>query len=263
MKSIFASALPAPKWRAWFLLFPLLWAKPAAATDNYSYRAGEYAVISGGRSPDGRWSIAAHGGGEYGYDDFDLYLMREPAHEMLAPLGIRDRLDTAPLSIAGLWAKDSKHVAVLNRGDRHILDLSLFAVSHGRAQSIAVPALAGPVSQRHVKPGVRKELIARFYRVTWQKPDRLALEEYNAFKKLYLNADHLGSQRDVTDFSAKAVCEITGKGRVRLLDLKPLPNWPNWPKRIVYSPHLLYERDRGLHSTETTMSSIAAQEGRK
>src|SRR5205814_6691540 len=85
--------------RVWFALLLLLCAEPIVATDNYSYKADEYATISGGRSPDGRWSIAAHGEGEAGYGNFDLYLMREPAHEKPAPLRTRDCLDTAPLSI--------------------------------------------------------------------------------------------------------------------------------------------------------------------
>jgi hypothetical protein len=267
---IFAADPMSRKVRAWFLLLLLLWARPAAATDNYSYRAGEYATISGGRSPDGRWSIAAHGGGPYGDDDFDLYLMREPAHEKLRPLRTRYHLDTGPLSIVGLWAPDSSRVVVLNRADRHILDLRLFAVAGGKVQPIDVPSLVSTISQQHLKPGVRSELSSRFYRVTWQKPDRLTLEEFDVFDaaepifsdglEAYLTVERVGAKRTFTDFSAAAMCEITKKGKLRLLGVKPL--W-KWPRTIVYSPHLRYDRQGGLHDTETTASALAAQKDRE
>ena len=254
-----------PKSRAWFLLLLLLWARPVAATDNYDYRDDEYALISGGRSPDGRWSIAAHGGGPYGYDEFHLYLLREPAHEKLAPLSTHEHLDTGPLSIVGLWAPDSSRVVVLYRTDRHVMNLRLFGVADGKVQSIDVPSLVSAIGQLHFKPGVHHELFGRFYRVTWQKRDRLTLEEFDGFDaaepifsaglEAYLSVDRRGSQRTFTYFSASAVCEIPGKGKVRPLGMKPLPKWP---RPIVYSPHLLYDRQGGLHDTETTLSSLAA-----
>jgi hypothetical protein len=266
MKAIFAAALRSPKARPLFLLLTLFPAGPADATDNYDYRDDEYAIVSGGRSPDGRWSIAAHGGGEYGYDDFDLYLMREPTHEKLAPLRMgQDALDTGPVSIVGLWAPDSRHVAVFNRSDRHVLDLRLFAVGAGKLQSIDVPSLASVIGRSHLKPGVHHELFSRLYRITWQKPDRIALEEFDGFDaakpivnaglEAYLTVDRRGPERTFTDFSAKAVCKITEKGELRFISVKPQPKWPG---TIVYSPHLLYDRELGLHDTETTMSSLAA-----
>src|SRR5207302_11293030 len=109
--------------RVWFAPLLLLCAEPVVATDNYSYKADEYAIISDGRSPDGRWSVAAHGEGEAGYENFDLYLIREPAREKPTPLRTSDCLDTNPLSIFAVWAPDSRHVALLNRSDRHVLDL--------------------------------------------------------------------------------------------------------------------------------------------
>ena len=260
------------KARVWFLLLLLLWARPVAATDNYSYKADEYAIISGGRSPDGRWSVAAHGDGPYGYEDFDLCLMREPAHEKLAPLRTRDYLDTGPLSIVALWAPDSKHVAVLNRSDRHVLDLRLFGVADGKVQSIKVPLLVNFVGQQHLKPEVHYEFFSRFYRVTWQKPARLTLEELDTLDasepifsgglEAYLTVDRLGPERAFTNFSAHAACEITGKGELRLLSVKPLP-LPNWPRTIVYSPHLRCDPQHGLHNTETAVSSLEAQKDRK
>src|SRR3954470_12937752 len=145
----------------WFALFLLLCVVPVVATDNYSYKTDEYATISGGRSPDGRWSVAAHGEGEAGYGSFDLYLLRAPAHEKVAPLRTNDCLDTAPLSIIAVWAPDSKHVALLNRSDRHVLDVRLFAVAGGKVQQIKVPLLLDVVGKRHLKQGVHYEFFSR------------------------------------------------------------------------------------------------------
>jgi len=260
------------KARVWILLLLLLSARPVAATDNYSYKADEYASISGGRSPDGHWSVAAHGDGPYGYDNFDLYLMREPAHEKLVPLRIRDCLDTGPLSIIALWSPDSTHVAILNRSDRHVLDLRLFGVADEKVQPIKIALLVDLVGHRHLKPGVHYEFFSRLYRVTWEKPDRLTLEEldtldasepiFSAGLEGYLTLDRLGPERTFTNFSAQAICEITGKGDLRTLTIKPLP-LAKWPRTIVYSPHLLCDPHGGLHNTETSMSSLNAQEDRK
>lgn len=257
------------KARIWLLLLSLLSARPVTATDNYSYRDGEYAVISGGQSPDGRWSIAAHGSDPYGDKGFGLYLMREPAHKKLAPLGTTDHLDTGPLSIIGLWAPDSRHVAVLHRTDRHILELRLFAVANGKVQAVDVPSLVNSIGRQHLKPDVHHELLGRFYRVTWQQPDRLTLEEFDGFDAAepifsagledYLIVNRAGAKRTFTDFSATAVCKITGNGKLRVLDVRPLGKWP---ETIVFSPHLLYDRRLGLHNTETTESSLATQRDR-
>jgi hypothetical protein len=250
------------KVRVWFFLLVVLCARPAVGTDNYSYKSGEFAIISGGRSPDGRWSIASHGGGEYGYENFDLYLMREPAHEKLVALGIRDYLDTGPLSIVARWAPDSRHVAVLNRSDRHVLDLRIFRVANRKVQSIKVPALVDVISHAHLKPNVHHELFSRYYLVTWEKPNRLILQEMDTLDasepifstgiEPYLTLDRLGSERTFTNFSGQAVCEITPKGELRTLSVKPLP-LSDWPKTIEYSPHLRRDREGGLHNSETTL----------
>ena len=255
--------------KAWVcaLAFLSLWAKLACATDNYAYRADEYAIISGGQSPDGRCSISAHGGGNYGYDEFDLYLMREPTHEKLVPLRIGEHLDTAPLSNIALWAPDSKHVAILFRTGRHILDLRLFAVEDGSARSIDVPPLVNTFGQKHFRPGGSHELFSRYCRVIWQTPDSFALEEFVAFDagkpvfrtgmEAYVKVDRYAGHT-FTSFSARAVCEITKGGKLHILGTKPLPDVE---RTIVYSPHLRVDPQWGLHDTETTMSSLEAQKG--
>ena len=258
------------KARVGCVLLLLLWTRPLAATDNYEYEAGEYAIISAGRSPDGHWSVASHGGGPYGYEDFDLYLMREPAHERLARFHIRGPLDTGPLSIVALWAPDSNHVAVLNRSDRHVLDLRLFSVEGGRVKSMKVPSLVNLAGQKHLKPGVHSTVFSRWYRVTWESGERFILEEgdtldaaepvINAGIEEYVTLDRLGPERTFAEFSAKAVCEMTGNGELRIVSVKPMPRAR---ETIVFSPHLRYDSQRGLHNTETTASSLGAKEGKK
>ena len=258
--------------RACFFLLLVVWARPVAATDNYSYKDGEYMVISGGRSPDARWSVAAHGGGDAGYEHFDLYLMREPSHEKLAPLRIGDSLDTSPLSIIALWASDSKHVVVLNRSNRHVLDVRLFAVAEGKVRSIKVPLLLDVIGKQHLKQGVHYEFFSRLYRVTWEQGDRFVLQEsdtldapepiFGAGLEPYVTLERLGSERTFTDFSAQATCEISPKGELRFVAVKALPQ-SSWSKTIVYSPHLLFDTERGLHNTETSVSSLDAQKDSK
>ena len=177
MRAIYAD-LASLKGCVWFLGLLLTWINPAAATDNYTYKAGEYAIISDGHSPDGCWSIAAHGGGDYGYDRFNLYLMREPAHRRLAPLRTGENLDTGPLSIVGLWAPDSKHVVVLYRIDRHVLEIRLLGVSDGKLRLIDVPSLVSTVGQPYFKPQIHYELFSRIYRVAWQGVDRFVMDEF-------------------------------------------------------------------------------------
>ena len=251
------------------LLF-LSTAIPALATDNYAYQPGEYVTISEGRSPDGHWSIAAHGDGPYAEDHFDLYLMREPAHDKPTLLHTGDHLDTGPLSLAALWAPDSSKVAVLYRSDRHVLELRIFSINGGKAQAIEIPTLVTTVGKEHFKPGIKQELFSRLYRVSWPKPNRLALEEYDTFDAAepifgpgmepYLQVDRMGSKRVFTHFSASVTCDFRESGKASLSGIKPAPNWP---KAIVYTPNLLFDPDRGLYDTETTLSSLAKQKGQK
>ncbi len=252
--------------RLWVFLISLLWVDPATATDVYSYKAKEYVIISGGKSPDGHWSVAAHGEGSDGSDHFGLYLMREPAHERSMQLPTGEHLDTAPLSIAGVWAPDSSCVAVLYRSDRHVLELRLVAVANGKSQALDVPALVNAVGHDYLKPAAADALSSRHFRVAWKGKDQLALEEFDAFDatdsvfrpgiETYLNVDRRGPERTFTDFSASAICDISDRKKPHFLDIKPMSG--KWEK-IVYSPHLLFEPGSGLHSTETAMSSMEAQ----
>ena len=192
--------------------------------------------------------------------------MREPTHKKLASLRVGEHLDKAPLSNIALWASDSKHVIILYRTDRHVLEVRLFAVADGEARSIEVPLLVDTIGQGHFRPGVQYETFSRYYRVTWQKPDHFALEEFDCFDakkpissrglEAYLKVDKEGDERTFTSFSASAACEITQEDKLRLFQFKALPDQG---RTVVYSPHLLFDSQLGLHATETTLSSLEEQ----
>ena len=251
---------------AFLLLLPT---RRVVATDNYAYRKDEYAEISGGKSPDGRWSIAAHGDDSAGYDGFQLHLMREPAHKRVFSLPADEHLDTAPLSNVAIWAPDSHHVIILYRTDRHVLDLRLFRVASDTMQSIKVPSLASTVSQGRLSLDGPEELIGRYYQLSWQDTKRFILEEFDAFSgakpfsqaelEAYFKTDD-GEERNLTSFSAQALYELTDRSKVSISKIKPLPDQE---RTIVYSPHLRFDHERGLYNTETSVSSLEAQKDQK
>src|SRR5476651_1660636 len=95
------------------------------ATANSGYKKGEYLVVRNGEAPNKRFSIASHGDGELGNDNFHVYLMAEPAHAKIAPLDdIKpdNILDTAPDAYHAAWSPDSRHVSVSFRSDRHFVE---------------------------------------------------------------------------------------------------------------------------------------------
>jgi len=71
-----------------FVLFSvlLLPSTVALATSNYQYGPDECVTVSNGISPDGKFAITAHGGGELGYDDFHLYLTNAITGKKIGPL---------------------------------------------------------------------------------------------------------------------------------------------------------------------------------
>ena len=110
------------------------------------------------------------------------------------------------------------------------------------------------------------------YRVTWQQADRFVLQEFDTLDAAepifgpglepYVTLEPLASDRTFTEFSAQSTCEISAKDEVRFVDVKALPQ-SSWSETIVYSPHLLFDSKRGLHNTETTVSSLDAQKDSK
>ena len=59
---------------------------PARATSNHQYAKDEYGIIHDGLAPGKQLSLASHGEGELGDEDFHVWLMAEPAHRKIAAL---------------------------------------------------------------------------------------------------------------------------------------------------------------------------------
>jgi hypothetical protein len=127
-----------------FVLFAsmlLLSAISLRATSNYEYGPDEYVTVSNGISPDGKFAITAHGGGELGYDNFHLYLTDANTGKKIGPLEeIKETLDTGADAFAAKWSKDSQQVIIVYRVDRHEpLKAILYRITGRRARRIKGP----------------------------------------------------------------------------------------------------------------------------
>jgi hypothetical protein len=203
----------------------------AHATSEHTYKKNEYLVIEGGRAPNKLLSIASHGNGEGGRDDFHLYLMAEPAHRKITQLpGIGpDVLDTGSDAYQARWTPDSRHVAVGFRSDRHIAEVRLYRIGNARAQIIPVPDLL----RRVIKNASIQDYAARRLELYWLGPTKFRLEESVAFRvgssspTLAIlgpfGREHAGQnpQWPVLEFSAEAVCELLPGGKYRLVEFRP------------------------------------------
>jgi hypothetical protein len=124
-----------------FLSIVLLPISAARATANYEYGADEYVTVSNGISPNGKFAITAHGGGDMGYDNFHLYLHDALTGKKIGPLEeVKETLDTGADAFAAKWSKDSQEVMIIYRVDRHE---PLKAVSYRIADRRARP-IKGP-----------------------------------------------------------------------------------------------------------------------
>ncbi|SRR5579883_777930 len=99
------------------VLCNIFFSSPSRATSNYNYKPNEYVVIVHGRSPNGRYSIASHGEGEFGYDNFHLYLMDAHTGNKIGPLEeIKNTLDTGAGAFYAKWSADSSRVSITYPG---------------------------------------------------------------------------------------------------------------------------------------------------
>ncbi len=122
-------------------LLASLSATPAGATSVYEYKQDEYVIVEKGMVPDKRHSIAAHGNGELGDEDFHIYLMAAD-HRKIGPLEkIKETLDSGPNAFAAAWSSDSNFVAIRYRIDRHIYVTNIYRIAPGRAYTITGPSL--------------------------------------------------------------------------------------------------------------------------
>jgi hypothetical protein len=110
------------------------------ATVNYTYQPGEFVVIVDGRSPNGKYAIAAHGDGEDGYDNFHLYLMDAKTWTKIRPLEeINEILDTGASAFYAQWSADSRRVSVTYRVDRHVAVKIRYRIADRRAYRVSGP----------------------------------------------------------------------------------------------------------------------------
>jgi len=124
------------------VLFLCLASEQVSATSNYKYRRGEYVTVIGGRSPDGRYSIATHGGGELGYDNWHVYLMNAKSGKKIGPLEeIQDPLDTAAEGYVAKWSSDSRQVSITYRAERHVSVTVVYRIGNRRAYLVSGPQL--------------------------------------------------------------------------------------------------------------------------
>lgn len=152
------------------------------------------------------------------------------------------------------------------RVDRRILEVRLIAASGSKAHALKVPSLVNTIGQHPSETGGYRNFLGRYYRVHWLSSRRFTLQEFDGFETKkpifnsdlegYVTVDQLNPKRIFTYFNASALCEVTERGKVRLLGVKPLPEKP---RPVVYTPHLLFDPELGLHVTETTISSLNEQ----
>jgi hypothetical protein len=110
------------------------------ATSNYEYKPDEYVTVTDGRSPDGKYSIAAHGEGELGDENFHLYLMNAETGKRIAVLTeVVDTLDTGADAFYAKWSADSREVSIRYRVDRHEAQMVRYRITDGQARLLNGP----------------------------------------------------------------------------------------------------------------------------
>lgn len=210
---------------------------PAHATTNYTYKPNEYVVVENGLSPDRQFSIAAHGEGELGFDNFHIYLMDARSGKKIGPLEQIDRnLDTGASAFHAQWSSDSRHVAISYRIDRRIMGLVMFRIENRRAYAVSGPNLL-QVAAPNVNPETFGEWTAGYFQFKWLSDKRFTLQEQRIFRQVQPNSiARLGnfwkSEKNdynsdgsspiyFAQFSADAVCELTPGGKYKVVEIKP------------------------------------------
>ena len=113
----------------------------ASATSNREYGPNEYVVINDGLSPNRKYSIAAHGQGDLGYDNFHIYLMNAVTGKKIGPLiEIKDTLDTGANAFLARWSRNSTQVAIRYRVDRRKALEVRYRIAKGRAYRLSGPS---------------------------------------------------------------------------------------------------------------------------
>ena len=124
-----------------FVLTLLLPVISIRATSNYEYGPDEYVTVANGISPDGKIAITAHGSGEFGDENFHLYLTDAGTGKKIGPLEeIKYFLNTAANKYAAQWSSDSHEVTIVWLVGRHEpLKAISYRITGRRAQKIQGP----------------------------------------------------------------------------------------------------------------------------
>jgi hypothetical protein len=227
-----------------FAVLACLVASPAGATSSYQYGKDEYVVIGDGLAPSKTLSIAAHGSGESGDEDFHVWLMAEPAHKRLAVLdnmtctndGVSSAcLDSGANAYTAVWSPDSRHVAVSYRTNRHMLQLNIYAIEGRRAVLLKGPTLFREVTGREIR-GENDDFDdyrMRVFELTWRGPSRFSITERRLFqtrdaalagrlgryvKELKVRTD---DKQRLVGFSAEGEYALLPGSRYKVIDLRP------------------------------------------
>ncbi len=220
-------------------------AAPALATAVYEYKPGEHVIVDQGQAPNNKLSIAAHGEGEMGSDNFHLYLMAEPAHKVIAPLDSIDfecNSGFRPHGVSRTLVARSGHVAIMFRFDRHYLAMHLYEIGNGRPESVGGPDLLQAVNKEideskddNFRAGRQRDL------AVWRSSTQFSMTRHTLFQaKSPELARALGSFAKQTaddhaqtddkgkpiwpyfvEFSGQATGEFAPNDDYRLKELKP------------------------------------------
>jgi hypothetical protein len=205
----------------------------ARATSEYTYGKREYVTIRHGLAPNGKLSLATHGGDEPGDNGFRVWLMAEPAHRRIVKLdniSAENILDTAAEAFHAFWSKDSRFVGVAHRSDRHEVAFDLYRIDGRKVHLIAAPNLFREVTSRDVTN--EDDLRVQNSIVEWHGGNRFRLREFlsfvatdDKFLKMLGAYGSVGEKLDdgrlYIEFFANAECEWLPGDRVRVIDLKP------------------------------------------
>lgn len=218
-----------PHRRAILALLLTLAVSSAFATAEHKYAKSEFAVITGGKAPNGKLSVAAHGEGDAGSENFRLSLMAEPDHRKLMTLdNVNDDniLDSAPDAFHAAWSADSRVVAVSFRSERHVVTLNIYAVDGTRAKRLDSPDMFRDVTGRTIDSPNDIDVRSSVPEFTWFAPRRFHLTDYRVFVTDDTRlADKLGplarimnrdGGRNMIEFSAEADGELLPDGKIRM-----------------------------------------------
>ncbi len=215
----------------------------AHATSDRTYKKNEFLTITDGLSPDKLHSMAAHGDGDLGSDNFHVYLMTEPGHKKIGPLteiGDNEYLGTAPEAFWARWSPDSRYVAILYREGRRVITFRLYRIENSRAHILSGPTPLKAAGLAIDLPSSaqgddQREQRMRGFTLTWTGPTRFQLTEDGRIWVDPLNGQSLGKYGTITtdpagtgapqglhqvEYNIDAECEITGGDKYTVIDIK-------------------------------------------